>query len=495
MKKVKLLIAEDNPQALYILQFLLQKKGFRVESAANGVDALEKARRKPPDMIISDILMPQMDGFALCREWKKDEQLKGIPFVFYTAEYTDPKDEKFALSLGAARFIVKPLEPEALIEILQEVIRGHGESVLAAPKEPLEEEAVILQEYSERLAKKLEDKILHLEEVNRLLRAREEALRQRVKELTCLYAVNRDMHEDLSIDELCRRTIEHVAVAMQCPEITVPVIELDDRRFASERYTERLSHGLHAEIRVRGKARGQLRVYYAKDRPLPIPEEQNLVKGLSEALSLWLDRKRADEELQRTLEKLRKALGGTIQAMALTVESRDPYTAGHQRRATNLARAIATKMGLSEEQIDGIRMAGAVHDLGKISIPAGILNKPGRLTENEYAIIQTHPQVAYDILKTIEFPWPLAPIVLQHHERIDGSGYPAGLKGDEIMLEARILAVADVIEAMCSHRPYRPAHSIDEALEEIRENRGVLYDPEVVDACLRLFAEKGFKLE
>ncbi len=207
------------------------------------------------------------------------------------------------------------------------------------------------------------------------------------------------------------------------------------------------------------------------------------------------ERKRAEERLQRTLEKLRKALGGTIQALALTVETRDPYTAGHQRRATNLARAIATEMGLSEEQIDGIRMAGAIHDLGKISVPAGILNKPGRLNENEFGIIQAHPQVGYDILKTIEFPWPVAQIVFQHHERMDGSGYPRGLVGEEILLEARILAVADVVEAMSSHRPYRPALGIDKALEEISQNRGVLYDPEVVDACLRLFAEKGFRLE
>ncbi len=250
-----------------------------------------------------------------------------------------------------------------------------------------------------------------------------------------------------------------------------------------------------------GQTTGALNVY-ARESDAFDGEELKLLTELADDLAFGIialrtraERKRAEEELQHTLEKLRKALGGTIQAMALTVESRDPYTAGHQRRATNLARAIATKMGLSEEQIDGIRMAGVVHDLGKISVPAGILNKPGRLTANEFAIIQTHAQVAHDILKTIEFPWPVAQIVLQHHERIDGSGYPAGLKGDEIMLEARILAVADVIEAMSSHRPYRPAHSIDEALGEIRQNRGVLYDPEVVDACLSLFSDEGFELE
>jgi len=192
---------------------------------------------------------------------------------------------------------------------------------------------------------------------------------------------------------------------------------------------------------------------------------------------------------------LRKALEGIIQVMALTVETRDPYTAGHQRRATNLARAIATEMGLSEEQIDGIRMAGVVHDLGKISVPAGILNKPSRLTENEFGIIQTHPQVGYDMLNTIEFPWPVAQIVLQHHERMDGSGYPKGLVGEDIVLEARILAVADVVEAMSSHRPYRPALGMDKALEEISGNRGVLYDPSVVDACFKVITEKGFKFE
>ena len=207
------------------------------------------------------------------------------------------------------------------------------------------------------------------------------------------------------------------------------------------------------------------------------------------------ERKRAEEELQRTLEKLRQALEGTVQAIALTVETRDPYTAGHQRRVANLARAIATEMGLPEEQIEGIRMATVIHDLGKITVPTDILNKPGRLSEHEFGIIKGHPEVGYDILKTIEFPWPIAQIVLQHHEGMDGSGYPQGLSGEEILLEARIVAVADVVEAMASHRPYRPARGIDEALEEISQNRGVLYDPDVVDVCLTLFTEKGFAFE
>jgi len=204
------------------------------------------------------------------------------------------------------------------------------------------------------------------------------------------------------------------------------------------------------------------------------------------------ERKQAQEELQRTLEELRRALGATIQAMALTVEMRDAYTAGHQQRVTDLARTIATEMKLSKGQIDGIRMAGTIHDIGKIGVPAEILNKPIRLTDIEFSLIKIHPLVGYNILEQIEFPWPVAGIVLQHHERMNGSGYPHGLSGEDILLEARILGVADVVEAMASHRPYRPALGIDKALEEISQNRGILYDPRVVDTCVKLFTEKGF---
>jgi len=207
------------------------------------------------------------------------------------------------------------------------------------------------------------------------------------------------------------------------------------------------------------------------------------------------DQKRNENELKRTLETLRKAMNGTIQAMSLAVESRDPYTAGHQRRVSDLARAIAQEMGLSQDQVDAIRMSGLIHDLGKISIPAEILTNPSHLTGKAFEIIKDHPQVGYDILSEIEFPWPVAQIVLQHHERMDGSGYPNGLSGDEVIIEARVLAVADVVEAMASHRPYRPSLGIDPALEEISRLKGAAYDPAVVDACLRLFNEKNYKIK
>ena len=203
----------------------------------------------------------------------------------------------------------------------------------------------------------------------------------------------------------------------------------------------------------------------------------------------------AEEELQHTLDRLRNAVSTTIQVIVSTVESKDPYTAGHQLRSSELARAIATEMGLSQEKIEGIRMAGSIHDLGKLSVPAEILSKPTRLTENEFSLIKDHPRKGYDILKDVESPWPLAESVYQHHERMDGSGYPRGLKGGEILMEARILAVCDVVEAMASHRPYRAALGIDAALKEIENNRGILYDADVVGACLKLFWEKGYQLQ
>jgi PAS domain S-box-containing protein/putative nucleotidyltransferase with HDIG domain len=206
-------------------------------------------------------------------------------------------------------------------------------------------------------------------------------------------------------------------------------------------------------------------------------------------------RKRMEEEQERSAEKLLKAMESTIEAISATVETRDPYTAGHQRRVTGLASAIAREVGLSEEQVHGIGLAGIVHDIGKIYVPAEILSKPGRLNEIEFNLIKMHSQVGYNILKGIEFPWPIAQIVLQHHEKMDGSGYPSGLSKEAILLEARIITVADVVEAMASHRPYRTAIGLDGALEEISKNSGILYDADVVDACIRLFREKGFEFE
>jgi response regulator RpfG family c-di-GMP phosphodiesterase len=203
----------------------------------------------------------------------------------------------------------------------------------------------------------------------------------------------------------------------------------------------------------------------------------------------------AAESLMLNLEKFQRAMDGIIHAFSLTVEMRDPYTAGHQQRVAELAAAIATDMGMAPDRIYGLRMAGSIHDLGKIIIPSEILCKPGHLGHLEYEMIKNHVQAGYDILKKIEFPWPLADIILQHHERMDGSGYPHGLVGDSILPEARILAVSDVFETMSSHRPYRPSLGLNRAIDELRSNRCRLYDADVADVCLKLILEKRFRFE
>ena len=208
-----------------------------------------------------------------------------------------------------------------------------------------------------------------------------------------------------------------------------------------------------------------------------------------------IKRTRTEKKLKRSVGRLKKSLEKSITAIAAVTEIRDPFTAGHQKRVAKLACAIAEEMGLSKGRSEKIRLAAIVHDIGKINIPTEILIKPDRLSEPEFNIIEAHPQIGHDILYGIDFSRPIATIVLQHHEFLDGSGYPQGLSGDKIMLEARILAVADVVEAMASHRPYRPAHALVKALDEISNHKGFLYDPVVVDACLRVFREREFSFE
>ncbi len=207
------------------------------------------------------------------------------------------------------------------------------------------------------------------------------------------------------------------------------------------------------------------------------------------------ERERLQEESRRNLTRLNKSMENAIQAVAATIEMRDPYTAGHQRRVAELATRLAQALGLSDEEVHGIRLAASIHDIGKIHVPAEILSYPGRLPEIEFALIKAHPRIGYDILKNVDFPWPVADMVYQHHEHIDGSGYPRGLKGNDIMLGARIITVADVVEAIDLYRPYRPGLGIDVALAEITTYRGQYYDERVVDSCLSLFREQSFSFE
>ena len=207
------------------------------------------------------------------------------------------------------------------------------------------------------------------------------------------------------------------------------------------------------------------------------------------------EQKKSEEKLKKSVQELQDSMEGAIAAIAMITEMRDPYTAGHQRRVAVLASAIAEEMKFTDEQVAEMRMAGILHDVGKASIPMEILCKPVALDQMEMDIIKLHPKVGHDILKLLKLPSSICPYVLQHHERMNGSGYPRGLEGDDIMMGARILAVADVVEAMSSNRPYRPSLGVNKALEEIENNKGVLYDHMVSDTCLKLFNEKGFDFE
>ncbi|MDH2917042.1 MAG: response regulator, partial [Gallionella sp.] len=334
--KGKILAVDDTPASLKLLTDILKAEGYEVRSAISGELALHAAASNPPELVLLDIRMPEMDGFEVCRRLKADPRTCTVPVIFVSAvTETDEKVEGF--KVGAVDFVTKPYQRDELLA------RVHT----------------------------------HLE-LNRLRNQLEDLVKERTAQLM-------------------------------------------------------------------------------------------------------------DSE-----KKLRASLIDSITALAAIVEMRDPYTSGHQRRVAHLAIAIAKELQMPAEQIEGIHLAGVVHDIGKIQIPAEILSKPGHLTKMEFELVKQHAQSGYEILKSIDFPWPIAQIVQQHHERLDGSGYPQALGSAQILIESKIVAVADVVESMMSHRPYRPGLGIDAALEEIELNKGKLFDPLVVDACTKLFKERGY---
>ncbi len=259
------------------------------------------------------------------------------------------------------------------------------------------------------------------------------------------------------------------------------------------------SHTVICEHLVQGKTR------YIQAQSFEIIDDDGALNGFSLMLRDITARTNAEIDLRRTndaleqrvlerTEKLAKAMEGTITAMAYAVEMRDPYTSGHQRRVADLATAIAVELGMEEDEVEGIQMAAQLHDIGKIRVPFDLLSYPGKLSKEEFALLKPHPVVGYDILKNIDFPWPIAEIIVQHHELMDGSGYPKGLSGDEIIMSARVVTVADVVEAMSSHRPYRPALGTVRALAEIKSGAGSRYDQQVSDACIRVFEKNKYEI-
>ncbi len=487
---MKILIVEDNEDSRILQKTTLEAQGHTVESAVNGKQALEMAMRSRPDLIISDILMPEMDGFALCQAVKEDEQLRTVPFVFHTASYVTPEDEELAKALGGTRFIVKTGDMEEFLKAIEDVIKEYKEGGPRVPGPPAMGKEELDRMHKGALVRQLNKKVRELEKEH-------DALEESEKKFRCISSTAQEaiiMADDggrvLYWNEAAETAFGYTkeeASVKKLHELIIPPRFHKDHLRGMEIFQDTGKGNLIGTKAI------ELTALRKDGTEFPIELSLSGTRLENRWVAVGMIRDVTERKLAE--ERTRKALEGTIQALATTVETRDPYTAGHQQRVTVLACAVAEEMGLSGEKIEGLRMAGVIHDVGKIGVPAEILTKPGRITETEFEIIKTHPQVGYDILKGIEFPWPVAEIVLQHQERLDGSGYPRGLSGDDILMEARIIAVADTVEAMASHRPYRAALGIDAALDEISKKKGVFYDPDVVDACVRLFREKGFEFK
>lgn len=491
----KVLLLDDNEDARVLQTTILESSGYDVTTAANGLEGLEALERECPDIIISDILMPEMDGFEFGMAVKQDARFQEIPFVFYSAQYTDPSDKKLVEKVGADRFIIKPVEIETFLETIEEVLSAYQvANGTDLPEETLDGD-VFDREHYRAQAKMLDRKLHELEEEHGRVREREEEYRRLVEELSRDYFIYRHDREGTftylspAVIDILGYTAEEF-MAHHDSYLT----DATSNRMVSE-YTKRGLKGEKTsayEVELYDK-NGSVRTLQISEVPL-FDTQQNVIgiEGIARDITAEKEARRLQEQSAR---KLHSALIDTIRVISLTVEKRDPYTAGHQQRVATLAVAIGEAMQLDAMQLEGLRLGALVHDIGKISIPAEILTKPGQLSEIEYLLIQNHAVAGYEILEHIDFPWPLAAMVLQHHERLDGSGYPKGLKGDEIMLEAKILCVADVVEAMTSDRPYRAGLGFDAAVEEITRNRGTLYDSAVVDTCIDILDSGGFSFQ
>jgi len=475
-----ILVVDDEKELCERIKRELDKEGYRTAVAYDGVEGLDYFSHNRMDVAIVDIKMPRMSGLEMlekCREISDD---------FVSIIITGHGDEERAiqaLHLGVFNYLRKPVSLEELVTSVGKGIELlHLRRGLAARRRELEIETALKEQYAQNLERMVEERTKEIKKFSDAVEASTESI------------VISDL--EAKITDVNEATLRMYGTGNRedlVGKSSFDLIAPEDQQKAVAGMEEALEKGYV-------KDRGYL---ITKDgSKLPVEMSVAIMKGVDgEPIGFVgittdiTERKLAEEKLKDTLESLRKAVNTTIQVMVAAVETRDPYTAGHQIRSANLARAIATEMGLPQEKIDAIRIAGSIHDIGKLSIPAEILSKPTKLSEIEFSLIKEHARRGFEMLKDVESPWPLAEIVHQHHERMDGSGYPGNLKGDAILIEARILAVADVAEAMASHRPYRPGLGIDAALNEIEKNRGIFYDSTAADACLRLFREKGFKLE
>jgi putative nucleotidyltransferase with HDIG domain len=520
------------------------------------VEALAVARVDPPDVIISDILMPVMDGFSLCQEWQRDAGLKDIPFVFYTATYTDPKDEEFGLSLGAARFIVKPVETEEFISIVKQVITQVQSGVLAVPEKAPHEEDMYYRMYNEVLIRKLEAKMLELEKVNRALeediaerqRAETEITRlldesqRRLRQVEALHSIDLAITASLDLRTTLNLVLKHVETLLNVDAADILLFNPNLQKFefsagrgfhtktmeqagihpggsfveraVLERKTILASGDLAAEsdsrlskmykeegfrtyggvpLIAKGQIKGVLEVYH-RSLHRGKPEWLHFLETLAGQAAIAIDSAQLFENLQQSNIELALAYDATIAGWSRAMDLRDKETEGHTQRVTDLTLRLARAMNLSERQLAHIRYGALLHDIGKMGVPDSILLKADQLTDEEWEKMKKHPELAYEMLSSIRYLQPALDIPYCHHEKWDGTGYPRGLKGEEIPIAARIFAVVDVWDAITSDRPYRNGWFKEQALEYISEQSGKYFDPQVVDQFFRVISEERWKM-
>lgn len=447
-----ILIIEHKSDIRFTMKRILENAGYRTIEAAKGNEGIQLVKNYVPDLVLIDTELPDMDSRHVLERIKAKDLSDGIFVVMITPVATGLIEKSKGIETVADGYISRPVSDAEFLERIVSLIR-------------IQKTEKKLKESEERYRSLIESSSDHIFMLDR----------------NGNYIMSNNKTYDVdsrNVDSLVGRNLK----------------EIYPKDFA-ETFKEHLEDvfAKNKEIHFEKKIFFENKEYrHVKILLYPICSygRINFVGGISHDIT---ELKKVEESLLKSMERLRKATGGIIDVIATAVEIRDPYTAGHQKRVANLARLIANELGLSSELTEGIRLAGSIHDLGKISVPSDILSKPGRLKDIEYSLIKSHPQTGYDIIKDIEFSWPLSKIIFQHHERIDGSGYPMGLQGDEIMIESQILAVADVVEAILSHRPYRPAFSIDVAMDEIDRNKGILYNKNVADTCFMLFRDKNFR--
>jgi len=504
--KVLLLAIDDKPDNLTTLRAVVSDRlpGAKILTALDGPKGIELARAEDPDVILLDIVMPGMDGFEVCRRLKADEELSSIPVLFLTALRTDQDSRIQALEAGGDGFLSKPLNEMELIAQIRAMAK-----VKAANRMQWQEKERLAALVVERTAE-LQQELAGHKQAEQMLQESRRAL------LSLLEDQTRDQAALQASEQRFRGLIEQSLTGVYITDTQTGVF-----LYANPRLEQMLGYGPGQLVGVRAED-----IVVSQDMPIMLANRERLLAGTAASsyevrarrkdgaiIELGVqgrllqsdgatstigmaqditEKKRAEKEIQRYLTQLQSAFMSTVEVATTLSEMRDPYTAGHERRVGKLAAAIGAELGFDTQAQEGLRVAGFLHDIGKITIPAEILSKPGKLSAIELKLIQGHAQASYEVLKDVEFPWPVAQVALQHHERMDGSGYPQGLKGETILLEARIIAVADVVEAMSSHRPYRPGLGIDKALAEIERGRASSYDAQVADACIRLFAQQRF---